>query len=98
MNTLLLSITVMASIAAALGIMLSVAYNKLKVKQSPQIAKVSQMLPGVNCGACGYPNCNEFAKALVEDEAEIEKCRITARNEELVGRIKQTLSKDEKKA
>jgi uncharacterized Fe-S cluster-containing protein len=31
-------------------------------------------LPNLNCGACGYKTCGEFANAVDSDEAEIKKC------------------------
>lgn len=35
------------------------------VEEDPRIDCVSKMLPGVNCGACGYAGCHDLADALV---------------------------------
>ena len=39
--------------------------KKFEVKEDPRIAQVLEMLPGVNCGGCGYPGCSGFAVACV---------------------------------
>ncbi|HEX2968591.1 MAG TPA: (Fe-S)-binding protein [Bacteroidales bacterium] len=33
-----------------------------------------QLLPNLNCGACGYKSCNDFAIAVDNAETEIKKC------------------------
>ncbi len=45
---------------------LALANQKLKVEEDPRIEELTQKLPGLNCGACGFPSCREFAKALVD--------------------------------
>ena len=47
--------------AAALG----VAAKKFAVEIDPREAAILEVLPGANCGACGFPGCSGFAKALV---------------------------------
>jgi Na+-translocating ferredoxin:NAD+ oxidoreductase RNF subunit RnfB len=36
--------------------------------------QVRAILPNVNCGACGYPDCNSFAKAVIENNAQPNGC------------------------
>ncbi len=88
MEKTLLSMAVMGGLAALLGIILSAAYSKLKVEEDPGVEKITELLPGVNCGACGFASCEEFARQLVRKETDIEKCRITFRNKEVVMKIK----------
>jgi len=40
--------------------------KKFEVKEDPRIAQALELLPGVNCGGCGYPGCNGFAVACVK--------------------------------
>ncbi len=35
---------------------------------------VMELLPGLNCGSCGYKTCIDFSKAVESKEAEIKKC------------------------
>jgi hypothetical protein len=37
---------------------------------------ILQLLPGFNCGVCGYPNCESFASALREGLTGLNKCRV----------------------
>ena len=37
--------------------------------------KILMLLPGYNCGICGYARCDEFAGALLRKRAPLEKCR-----------------------
>jgi Predicted Fe-S protein len=36
---------------------------------------VEKLLPGFNCGICGYARCDEFAGALLKKWTQLEKCR-----------------------
>jgi RnfABCDGE-type electron transport complex B subunit len=42
--------------------------QKFKVYEDPRIDEVEGMLPGANCGACGYPGCRGMAGGLVEQD------------------------------
>ncbi len=49
-----------------LGLGLAFAADILKVEVDERIEKVISLLPGYNCGACGYPGCSGFGEAIVE--------------------------------
>ena len=36
--------------------------------------KAMPLLPGLNCGRCGYPSCGELAKAVLDGREEVTKC------------------------
>ncbi|MFO7882562.1 MAG: RnfABCDGE type electron transport complex subunit B [Kosmotogaceae bacterium] len=67
-----------AMLLAALGLIsgsfLALAAAKFKVKADPREKLVEAALPGANCGACGFPGCSAFAKAIVKGEANPEGC------------------------
>jgi Na+-translocating ferredoxin:NAD+ oxidoreductase RNF subunit RnfB len=42
--------------------------QKFKVYEDPRIDEVEGMLPGANCGACGYPGCRGMADGLVKQD------------------------------
>jgi len=44
------------------------------VKTDERITLLSESLPGVNCGACGYSGCAGFASALISGEAKPNLC------------------------
>ena len=39
--------------------------QKFKVYEDPRIDDVEKMLPGANCGGCGYAGCRTFASTAV---------------------------------
>lgn len=53
---------------------LGLAARKFAVKVDPRVETVLEMLPGVNCAACGFPNCQAAAGAIIEGKAEPDSC------------------------
>lgn len=58
------------------GVGLALAYKRYEVKLDPKIEAVREILPGANCGACGYPGCDGFAAAVVDGEASTSGCPV----------------------
>lgn len=59
------AVTSLGSLALLLGIIIYVVSKKFHVAEDPMVTIINGILPGVNCGACGYPSCNQFAEELV---------------------------------
>lgn len=64
------------SLASCLAIVLAIANSKLKVFEDPRIDVVADLLPGSNCGACGYPGCRGFAEKVVGGEVQPSGCPV----------------------
>lgn len=60
-----LSAAAMGGLGALFAAGLAVADRFLRVEDDPRIAEVLRALPGLNCGACGYPGCHAAAEAMV---------------------------------
>ena len=45
------------------------ASKKFEVHEDPRIGQVQSVLPGANCGGCGYPGCAGFAGACVKADS-----------------------------
>jgi electron transport complex protein RnfB len=56
------------------GLGLALASKKLAVEVDPRIEEIEDLLAGANCGACGYPGCSAFARAILAKEAEVNQC------------------------
>ena len=69
MIDILIAVAITLAISAALGLLLAVASKYLAVKEDPRVGEVLKLLPGANCGGCGFPGCSGFATALVEGKA-----------------------------
>lgn len=50
-------------IALFFGVLLAFASVVFKVETDEREEKIAEILPGANCGGCGYAGCSAFAKA-----------------------------------
>ncbi|MGL5253780.1 MAG: RnfABCDGE type electron transport complex subunit B [Brevinema sp.] len=67
---------VLAAVSLALGIFISLITQIFYVKENPLAAKIYDILPHFNCGACGYPGCQPYANALGDKIEPVHtKCR-----------------------
>lgn len=67
---------VIGVIGIAIGMMLLTASDKFHVEVDEREAKVRELLPGNNCGACGYPGCDGLAAAIAAGEAPANACPV----------------------
>lgn len=65
-TTLILTIATLSTLGVFAAIVLYYVAQKFKVYEDPRIDDVEKMLPGANCGGCGYPGCRGLADALVK--------------------------------
>ena len=66
--TAVLIVTLTGLIAS---VILVIAAKFMHVEEDARIGEVSEVLPGANCGACGYAGCADYAKAVVEAGAPV---------------------------
>lgn len=57
------------------------ASRRFAVQVDERVEEVTGMLPGANCGACGFKGCGDYAKALVSDPSLIDRCRVITQPE-----------------
>lgn len=55
---------------------LAIANKKLHVEEDPRVQKVMEVLPNINCGACGYPGCAALAEAIVKGKEAVNSCPV----------------------
>ena len=68
MNTVVITILSLSIIGVVAAIILYLVAQKFKVFEDPRIDQVEEVLPGANCGGCGYPGCHGFAEACVKSD------------------------------
>jgi len=56
------------------AIALGFAAKKFAVYVDPKELAVLEALPGANCGACGFPGCAGYAKALIAGSVDLNQC------------------------
>ncbi len=66
--TVIFTIVSLSAIGIIAATILYFVAQKFKVFEDPRIDQVDEVLPGANCGGCGYPGCRGFAEACVKAE------------------------------
>lgn len=69
MNPILLALIILGVLGLLFGVIIYVVGQKFKVIEDPLIDEVAEMLPGANCGGCGYAGCRAFAETLVKTKS-----------------------------
>ncbi|MCH5332069.1 MAG: RnfABCDGE type electron transport complex subunit B [Alistipes sp.] len=64
-STLLFTVLTLVVVGVVAAILLWFVARMFKVEEDPRIDVVEKMLPGANCGGCGYAGCRAMAEALV---------------------------------
>ena len=65
MNEAIKGLLVLGSLGLVFSGILAFLGRKLQVEDDPMVQKILELLPGLNCGACGFSGCKVFAEALV---------------------------------
>lgn len=66
-----LSLTILG---VALGLLLGLAARYFAVEGNPLVTELEQLLPGSQCGQCGFPGCSGAAQALAGGNAPVTLC------------------------
>jgi Na+-translocating ferredoxin:NAD+ oxidoreductase subunit B len=68
------AIAALSLIGLIFGLLLSVAARLFAVQTDPLVEAIKEVLPGANCGACGYAGCSNLAEAVAGGEAKTNAC------------------------
>ncbi len=66
----------MLVMAVIMSYILGWANVKFHVEVDPRVEALNEALPGANCGGCGYIGCSDYAEAIVNDNAPVNKCPV----------------------
>jgi len=58
------------------GLILAFAGKIFAVQVDERIEKIVEVLPGANCGGCGFTGCNALAENIVNGNAKISSCPV----------------------
>lgn len=58
------------------GAGLGIAGEVFKVDEDPKIGQILEVLPGANCGGCGFPGCGGCAAAIAAGSAPVNACPV----------------------
>jgi len=89
MNFILIAVIVLGCIALVSAVILYVCSKKFAVYEDPRIGQVTELLPGANCGGCGFAGCSGMAGALVKgaDAGSVEGLLCPVGGAETMGKI-----------
>lgn len=71
-----MAVLVVGGVGAFIGLFLGVAAIKFKVEVDEKEEAVLSVLPGNNCGGCGFPGCSGLAAAIAKGEAAVNACPV----------------------
>ena len=95
MNFILIAVIVLGAIALIAALVLYVCSKRFAVYEDPRISQVNELLPGANCGGCGYAGCGGMADALVKgaDAGSIEGLNCPVGGSEVMSQVADLLEK-----
>ena len=76
MKSIMIATLLVGLIGLFIGIVLGIASEKFKVVVDEKEQKIRSVLPGNNCGGCGYAGCDALAKAIANGEAAVNACPV----------------------
>ncbi|NLZ45936.1 MAG: RnfABCDGE type electron transport complex subunit B [Clostridiales bacterium] len=91
----ILPVLVFATIGAVAGILLTVVSKIFEVKTDERLEMLQETLPNINCGACGYSGCGDYAQAVLGGE-DCNLCKPGGEN--VVKKLSSIMDVEEKKS
>ena len=76
MSAIVIATVVIGVIGIVVGVALVYIGNKFRVEVDERETAIREVLPGNNCGACGYAGCDAVAAAIVSGEASASACPV----------------------
>jgi len=76
MTLILTSLIFAAALGGLLALVIGLAAKAFAIETDARLETVTDMLPGANCGGCGYAGCADFARAVVEGRAGPSQCPV----------------------
>lgn len=75
-TAIILAAVVVGVTGILIGFFLCFSAEKFKVEVDPREEAIIGVLPGNNCGGCGYAGCSGLAAAIVKGEAPVNGCPV----------------------
>ena len=64
----------MLGLGSGFALVLLIASVKLKVEVDPKVEQIHEALPNLDCGACGFAGCGQYAKAVLANPELLGRC------------------------
>lgn len=73
---IIIAVAVVGGVGLFIGMFLGIAAIKFKVEVDEKEEAIARVLPGNNCGGCGYAGCANLAAAIAKGEAPVNACPV----------------------
>lgn len=71
-----IAVAVLGGLGIVFGFILAVASKIFAVKEDPRKELLLEIMPGANCGACGFAGCSAYADAVIEGTTVVGACPV----------------------
>lgn len=76
LSAMLDSALILGGVGLTFAILIALVHRRFYVWEDPRIDAVTELLPGTNCGACGFAGCRSFAEGLIAGTAQPAGCTV----------------------
>ena len=74
MEAIIMPVVILGITGVLMGLFLAFASKKFEVEVDPKVEAILAILPGANCGACGFPGCAGYATGVALEGAKMTLC------------------------
>lgn len=78
LTTILIPVIALGGMGVIFGGVLAYASHRFAVEADPTVTALRDLLPGANCGGCGFPGCDGLANAIAEGKAAVNGCPVAS--------------------
>lgn len=68
------SIVVLTAMGLIMGFLLGLAARLFHIETDPMVEEITTLMPGTQCGQCGFAGCTPAAEAIARGDAEVSCC------------------------
>ena len=72
--SILIALAVVGGVGLIAGILLAIFSHCFKVEEDEKAKKIREELPSINCGACGFKGCDDYAAAMASGKVRTNLC------------------------
>ena len=76
MSNTVVSLISMGALGILFSVGLAIASKQFHVEADPLVDSIEAVLPGINCGACGFAGCRAFAEGVATGKAPTDGCPV----------------------
>lgn len=76
LKAIAITIAILGGLGLVFGLILAIASKIFAVEEDPRKELLMEIMPGANCGACGFAGCSAYADAVIEGTTVVGACPV----------------------